>query len=68
MIGINYDISERRATASLALVMRDDAAWEDLARQHGRIDEIQRCLKTLSVSHGWSCDPGQVDNQDGPKT
>lgn len=65
---INYDISERRARASLALATRDDAAWEDLAKQHRKIEEIQRCLKTLSVSHGWSCDPGEVDDQDGPKT
>lgn len=65
---INYDISERRAKASLALAMCQDAVWEDLARQHRKIEEIQRCLKTLSVSHGWSCDPGEVDDRDGPKT
>lgn len=65
---VNYDISERRAKASLALAMCDDAAWEDLAKKHHKIEEIQRCLKTLSVSHGWSCDPGDVDDQDGPIT
>jgi hypothetical protein len=65
---INYDISERRARAALALATLDDAAWEDLAKQHRKIEEIQRCLKTLSVAHGWACDPGAVDDQDGPKT
>lgn len=65
---VNYDISERRARAALALAVRDDAAWEELAEQHRKIEEIQRCLKTLSVAHGWPCDPGAVDDQDGPKT
>lgn len=65
---VNYDLSELRAKASLALALCDDAVWDELAKKHRKIEEIQRCLKTLFVSHGWSCDPGEVDDQDGPKT
>jgi outer membrane protein OmpA-like peptidoglycan-associated protein len=65
---INYDISERRAQAALALLAHDGKIWEDLAKNRHKIEEIQRCLKTLTTSHGWSCDPGGVDDQDGPKT
>lgn len=65
---VNYDITDRRAQAALALLAHADKIWEELAKKHHKIEEIQRCLKTLTTCHGWSCDPGEVDDQDGPKT
>lgn len=65
---VNYDISERRGQASLALLAHEGKIWEDLAKKHHKVKEIQRCLKSLATCHGWACDPGAVDNQDGPKT
>jgi hypothetical protein len=64
----NFEVSERRAKASLALLSRDASVWDELAKNNRQTDEMQACLKGLSLAHGWDCDPGKVDGEDGPKT
>ena len=64
---VNYGVSDRRAEAAMALITQDPAIWVKLA-SHAKVEEIQRCLKTLAQCHGWPCDPGAVDDRGGPAT
>jgi outer membrane protein OmpA-like peptidoglycan-associated protein len=65
---VNYNISEQRAQAVKSLLNRDQDVWTSLAQSHGRVEEYQGILATLTKRHGWACDPGQVDNVAGPKS
>lgn len=65
---LNYDLSDRRAQAIVSLINRDVDTWKQIAKKHGKVEDYQQDLQILNQWHGWDCDPGQVDNQDGPKT
>jgi len=67
----NLTISKRRAEAIKALLENDMALWNGVVtcKDHKlEIEDYQQTLKGLARQYGWPCDPGDVDNKDGPKT
>lgn len=64
----NFDLSQQRGRACVALIANNGAAWQDLAKEQLTLKEIQTALKSLVLAYGWSCDPGEIDGEDGPKT
>jgi len=67
-IGANYVLSENRAKAVKALLDNDIDTWKSIASQYSKVEDIQTILSSLNESFGWECDPGTIDNIDGPKT
>lgn len=67
-IQYNFDLTEWRGFAVKSLLMKDERLWLSMVQKKHKIEDYQRCLKSLSVSLGWPCDPGKVDNMLGPKT
>jgi outer membrane protein OmpA-like peptidoglycan-associated protein len=67
----NLAISKRRAEAIKALLSNEISWWNTVVTctDHKiEPEDYQATLKSLAVNFGWPCDPGEVDNQDGPKT
>jgi outer membrane protein OmpA-like peptidoglycan-associated protein len=64
----NYEIAEQRAQMVKAILEQNAEGWKTLANKHCRTRDYQRTLKSLANAYGWSCDPGEVDNRNGPKT
>jgi hypothetical protein len=69
----NLVLSRRRAEAVKALADNDAGLWNGVVEANGRDhaiepEDYQQTLKSLASRYGWACDPGAVDNQDGPKT
>lgn len=64
----NYHLSELRAKAVKSLLDNDGSAWTKIAEEKSLISDYQTILKMLNDYHGWSCDPGKIDNISGPKT
>ncbi|MDG5816823.1 peptidoglycan-binding protein [Chitinispirillales bacterium ANBcel5] len=66
--GYNYELSRLRSCAVKALLDGDETAWAEITKNRSRVKDYQQILKTLSTSHNWPCDPGEVDDINGPKT
>jgi len=69
----NLRISKRRAEAIKALLEDEKELWNGVVDANGKDQKIetedyQQTLKSLAVKYGWPCDPGKVDNKNGPKT
>lgn len=64
----NLDLSRLRAKGVTALLtgVRDD--WVDVCQEKSKVEDYQQILKWVSETLGWPCDPGEVDDQNGPKT
>ncbi len=67
-IDYNFELSDLRAKATLALLENDTEAFVAIAAEKSIVEDRQRILKSLTAHHGWECDPGPVDNIDGPRT
>jgi outer membrane protein OmpA-like peptidoglycan-associated protein len=63
----NFKISQRRAQACASLVAADDKSWASAVGEPS-IKELQTTLKGFTTTFGWSCDPGALDGENGPKT
>ncbi|KMQ50233.1 hypothetical protein CHISP_2904 [Chitinispirillum alkaliphilum] len=66
--GYNYELSRLRSCAVKALLDGDETAWAEITNKRSRVKDYQQILKTLSTSHNWPCDPGAVDDMNGPQT
>ena len=67
----NLAISKRRAEAIKGLLENDMDLWNGVVACNDHkleTEDYQQTLKGLSERYGWDCDPGDVDNKDGPKT
>jgi outer membrane protein OmpA-like peptidoglycan-associated protein len=64
----NYDLSGWRAESIKALMDGDVEAWINAIDHASKVEDYQTILKTLSSTHGWDCDPGEIDNISGEKT
>ncbi len=64
----NYDLSGWRAEGVKALLDNDVDAWHDIIDHASKVEDYQATLKALSTAYGWGCDPGEVDNLNGPRT
>jgi peptidoglycan hydrolase-like protein with peptidoglycan-binding domain len=64
----SFAVSLQQAQGVKCILSRDVKAWKALTAEYGTTQEYQTFLKTLTMRHGWNCDPGAVDGIDGPKT
>lgn len=69
----NLDISKLRAQAIKAILVNDTSIWNDVVNRNGsghkiEVRDYQTTLKSLFENHSWTCDPGNIDNCDGPAT
>ncbi|MFI5380358.1 MAG: OmpA family protein [Tepidisphaerales bacterium] len=64
----NLPLSAQRAQSVLAALMGDRDGWVKIAKAKHRVEDYQLILKWVAADQGWACDPGKVDNADGPET
>lgn len=67
----NLAISKRRAESIKALLGNEISLWNGVVKCNDHkleTEDYQATLKALAENHGWPCDPGEVDNNNGPKT
>lgn len=69
----NLAISKRRGESIKALLTGDVSLWNGVVEANGshhkiETEDYQATLKALAEKYSWPCDPGEVDNSDGPKT
>ncbi|MGA2500603.1 MAG: OmpA family protein, partial [Tepidisphaeraceae bacterium] len=64
----NLPLSQQRADSVLAALTGDRDGWVKVAKDKHRVEDYQLILKWVAADQNWACDPGKVDNADGPKT
>ncbi|MEQ8768094.1 MAG: hypothetical protein RL885_29595 [Planctomycetota bacterium] len=64
----NLALSERRAENVFLYLTGQREAWAEHCAENQEVADWQRVLKWISETHGWDCDPGDVDNDFGPAT
>ncbi len=65
---VNFPLSEKRAQALKALLTNDAEGWNSAIEGNTLILDFQRIINGLGANHGWGCDCGNEDNENGPKT
>ena len=66
--GYNLTLSQRRADNVNAALTGDRDAWVTSALAKNTTADVQRILRFVALTLGWDCDPGVIDNEDGPRT
>lgn len=64
----NLTLSQLRADNVLAALQGDRDLWVSISHQKHKVEDYQQILKWASVTRGWNCDPGPVNNVHGPQT
>lgn len=64
----NFELSELRAQSVMYLLKGKKEEWTQLCERKHKVEDCQQILQYYSVSLGWDCDPGKVDNTWGAKT
>jgi outer membrane protein OmpA-like peptidoglycan-associated protein len=64
----NYELSKLRALNVLHLLLGEREQWIDICVAKSKVEDYQRILKHCARRFGFGCDPGAVDNEDGPAT
>lgn len=64
----NLALSERRADSVQLFCAGDREGWADHAIDNAEVADGQEVLRWIAARFGWPCDPGAVDNADGPAT
>jgi hypothetical protein len=64
----NLKLSQERADNVLFALANDKEGWAQNSDKHHRVEDTQAILKWIDARFAFGCDPGAVDNQDGPKT
>jgi type VI secretion system secreted protein Hcp len=64
----NDQLSEMRARVIKALIDKDKKAFLEIASSKDTIEDIQTYLKLFATTMHLDCDPGKIDNSDGPET
>jgi len=64
----NIKLSNKRGENVYYLLTGDRSKWVDSCDKQNKVEDRQQLMKWLTTSQGWDCDPGIVDNQDGPAT
>jgi len=64
----NLDLSVLRAGSVLHALTGNRDEWARIADQRHRVLDIQLVLKWASQELDWPCDPGKLDDVEGPQT
>lgn len=64
----NLALSERRADNVQRFLAGDRDGWAAHSHEHAEVADGQEVLRWVAQRFGWPCDPGEVDNLDGPVT
>ncbi|HVI02022.1 MAG TPA: OmpA family protein [Enhygromyxa sp.] len=64
----NLALSERRADNVQKFLAGDRDGWASHSHEHAEVADGQEVLRWVAQRFGWPCDPGVVDNDDGPAT
>src|SRR5262249_15837983 len=64
----NLTLSQLRADNVLAALTGDKEGWAKSAQQKHRVSDYQQILRWIATAFGWNTDPGDVDDEDGPRT
>ncbi len=64
----NLGLSERRADNVQKFLAGDREGWAGHSHEHAEVADGQEVLRWVANRFGWPCDPGAVDNADGPQT
>lgn len=65
--GANCELSQARCDNVLFFLQGHYDAWAEACAQH-KVEDYQNILNWIADTRGWDCDPGDIDNLDGPKT
>jgi len=66
--GYNIELSQMRADNVFAVLTGDKDAWVAIALKKHKVEDYQLILKWLDAWREWDCDPGDIDNIQGPDT
>ncbi|MBP1594655.1 MAG: hypothetical protein H6Q05_32 [Acidobacteria bacterium] len=64
----NEKLSRLRAQNVSHALMGQKESWVETALAKHRVEDYQQILKWVDGSRGWNCDPGDIDNLEGPIT
>jgi len=64
----NQKLSCLRAKSVYGALMGKRQMWVDAALEKSRILDYQLLIQWVSRTLGWPCDPGKIDDLDGPQT
>lgn len=66
--GYNVALSQLRADNVRAALVGDRDKWVETAKAKNIVADRQRILRFVTFTLGWDCNPGEIDNEDGPRT
>jgi protein-arginine deiminase len=64
----NFELSNYRGLSVLYLLNGNKPLWVNNSDNKHKVEDYQQILKHYANHWGWDCDPGAVDNIQGPKT
>ncbi|HEX2955258.1 MAG TPA: peptidoglycan-binding protein [Chitinispirillaceae bacterium] len=67
-IDYNLSLSCLRAESIYFLINEKKDEWVSVCKEKSNVEDYQRILMYCVDQFGWDCNPGNIDNVDGPKT
>ncbi len=64
----NLGLSVQRADSVLHALLGNRSGWVSVAKAKHKVEDYQQIVKWAAWTYGWDCDPGGIDNVEGPKT
>jgi type VI secretion system secreted protein Hcp len=64
----NIKLSELRCKSVKAFIDNKPQEFVSICKEKSKVEDYQTFLSVLTKKYSWECDPGSIDNQDGPKT
>lgn len=64
----NLELSELRCKSIKALLDNKPDDFANVCIGKFKVEDYQTILTSLAKTYNWDCDPGAIDNQNGPKT
>jgi type VI secretion system secreted protein Hcp len=64
----NIKLSELRCKSVKAFIDKKPQDFVNICKEKSKVEDYQTFLSVLTKKYSWECDPGSIDDQDGPKT